>query len=118
MHIFLDLQSWQNVNETPSPKHIKCTKSLPPPGQCWLNNNVIWFQVVARFCGKQNGVFILYQTPTFSRGRGDRKVQQKICYQRHSQDFWSGGASTNLGGAKPPVTPDAKFAQGILCSAG
>lgn len=30
MHIFLDLQSWQNVNETPSPKHIKCTKSLPP----------------------------------------------------------------------------------------
>ena len=31
--------------------------------------------------------------------------------QRRSQDFWSGGGSKNSGGAKPPVTRDAKFEQ-------
>jgi hypothetical protein len=42
-----------------------------------------------------------------------------LCFRGVARIFRrGGGGSKHPGGAKPPVTRDAKFAQGILCSAG
>ena len=81
MHILLDLQSWQNVNETPSPKHIKCTKSLPPPRTMLVEQQCNMVMVFLFYIRHQH----------FPGGGGIGKFNRKYVIRGVARIFGQGG---------------------------
>ena len=83
----------------------------PPPQKLYWKLQSADKNIVCYFSW-QTKIFLMNKTTTdmiftcYIRNRGVARI------------FGQGGSSKNPGGAKQPVTRDAKFTQGILCSAG